>query len=115
MFVENGHDRNHLYSVIRENKHQATKTENTDSNIAKLPWIPIIEPKMRKELRNTGCKVIFLSAANLKNILCNNKNKVLQNSYPRCLKIKLRLWRRNTLEKQKNVCSLNQLNTKKIA
>ena len=50
MFVENGHDRNHLYSVIRENKHQATKTENTDSNIAKLPWIPIIEPKIRKEL-----------------------------------------------------------------
>ena len=37
MFVENGHDRNHLYSVIRENKHQATKTENTDSNIVKSP------------------------------------------------------------------------------
>ena len=40
MFVENGHDRNHLYSIIRENKHQAPKSENTDSNIVKLPWIP---------------------------------------------------------------------------
>ena len=33
MFMENRHDRNHLYSIIRENKRQAPKTENTDSNI----------------------------------------------------------------------------------
>ena len=82
MLVENGHDRNHLYSIIRENKHQAPKSENTDSNIAKLPWIPIIGPKIRKELRKTGCRVIFTSAAKLKNILCNNKSKLLPNSYP---------------------------------
>ena len=37
MFAENGHDGNHLYSIIRENKHQAPKSENTDSNIVKLP------------------------------------------------------------------------------
>ena len=36
-FVENGHGRNHLYSVIRGNKHQAHKPENTGSNIVKLP------------------------------------------------------------------------------
>ena len=82
MFVENGHDRNHLYSIIRENKHQAPKYENTDSNIVKLPWIPIIGPKIRKELRKTGCRVIFTSAAKLKNIPCNNKSKLLPNSYP---------------------------------
>ena len=29
MFVENGHNRNHLYSIIRENKSQARKTKNT--------------------------------------------------------------------------------------
>ena len=57
MFVENGHDRNHLYSIIRENKHQAPKYENTDSNIVKLPWIPIIGPKIRKKLRKTGCRL----------------------------------------------------------
>ena len=50
MFVENRHDRNHLYSIIRENKHQAHKTENTESNIVKIPWMPIIGPKIRKEL-----------------------------------------------------------------
>ena len=80
MFVENWHDRNHLYSIIRENKRQTPKTENTGSNIVKLPWIPIIGPKIKKELRKTGCKVIFKSAAKLKNILCNNKSKLLPNS-----------------------------------
>ena len=60
MFVENGHDRNHLYSIIRENKYQAAKSKNTDSNIVKLPWIPIIGPKIRKELRKTGCRVMLM-------------------------------------------------------
>ena len=46
MFVENGHDRNHLNSIINENKHQAPNTENKDSNV-KLPWIPIIGSKIR--------------------------------------------------------------------
>ena len=45
-------------------------------------WIPLIGPKIRKKLRKTGCKVIFTSAAKLKNILCNNKSKLLPNSYP---------------------------------
>ena len=82
MSVENGHDRNHLYSIIRENKHQGPKYENTDSNIVKLPWIPIIGPKRRKERRKTGCRVIFTSAARLKNILCNDRSKLLPNSCP---------------------------------
>ena len=82
MFVENGHDRNYLNSIINENKHQAPNTENKDSNIVKLPWIPIIGPKIRKELQMTGCKVIFTSATKLKTILCNNKSKLLPNSYP---------------------------------
>ena len=51
MFVENGHDRNHFYSIIRKSKHQAPKSENTDINIVKLPSILIIGPKIRKELR----------------------------------------------------------------
>ena len=50
MFVVNEHDRNYLNSIVRENKHQAPKTENTDNNIVKLPWIPILRPKIRKKL-----------------------------------------------------------------
>ena len=82
MFVENGNDQNHLYFIIWENKHQAPKSENTDSNIVKLPWIPIIGPNIRKELRKTRRRIIFTSAAKLRNILCNNKSKLLPNSYP---------------------------------
>ena len=71
--------------------------------------------QIRKELGKTGFKVIFTSAIKLKNILCNSKSKLLPNSYYLgvyelgcdCLG--------NTLEKQKNVGSLNQLNPKKIA
>ena len=113
MFVENRHDWNHLYYIIREDKRQRPKTENSDSNIVKLPWIPIIGPKMRKELWKTGCKVIFKSAAKLKNMLCNSKSKLLPNSYPGVYEVVI--VGENTLEKQKNVCSLDQLNTKKIA
>ena len=82
MFAENGHDRNYLNYTIRENKDQAPKTENTDGKIVKIPQITLIGPKIRKELRKTGCKVTSTSAANLKNILCNNKTKLLPNSYP---------------------------------
>ena len=80
-FIQNRHDQNYLNSIVKENKHQAPKTENTDNNIVKLPWIPLIRSKIRKELPKTGCKVIFTSAAKLKNILCNNKSKLLPNSY----------------------------------
>ena len=71
----------YLNSIINENKHQTPNTENKDSNIVKLLRIQIIGPKIRKELQKTGCKVIFTSATKLKNILCNNKSKLLSNSY----------------------------------
>ena len=101
MFFEKRHNQNHLYSIIRENKRQAPKTENTDSNIVKLPWIPIIGPKIRKKLRKTRCKVIFTSAAKLRNILCNNKSKLILNSCPSVNELSCDCWG-NALEKQKN-------------
>ena len=48
MFVENGHDQFNF--IIGENKYQAPKTKNTDSNIVKLPWTPFTGHKIRKEL-----------------------------------------------------------------
>ena len=47
MFVDNGHDRIYLNSIIKENKHQAPKTENKDNNIVKLPWKPIIRHQLQ--------------------------------------------------------------------
>ena len=37
MFVENGHRRHHLNSIFKDDEHQARETENTNSNIVKLP------------------------------------------------------------------------------
>ena len=50
MIVENVNDRDYLNYLVKENKYPAPKTENTESNIVKLPQIPIIAPKIRKEL-----------------------------------------------------------------
>ena len=69
-------------------------------------------PKIRKELWKTGCRVIFTSAAKLKNILCDNESKLLLNSYPGVYELSCDCW--GILEKQKNACSLDQLNTRKI-
>ena len=113
MFVENGHDRNDLYSITRENKHQAPKSENTDSNIFKLPRIPIIGPKIRKEHRKTGCRVIFTSTAKLKNTLCSNKNKILPSSYPGVYELSYDCGGEHIGETKER--SLDQWNTKRIA
>ena len=112
---ERAWDRNHLYSIIRENKHQAPTYENTDSNIDKLPWILIIGPRIKKKIRKTGCRVIFTSAAKLKNILCNNESKLLPNSYPGVYRLSCDCGGGIYYRNKKNACSLNQLNTKKIA
>ena len=81
IFVENGHDWDYLNSIMKENKHQAPKNENKDSNIVKLPWVPFIGPKVRTEHWKTGYKVMFIPATKLKTILCNNKSKLFPNSY----------------------------------
>ena len=74
----------------------------------------MIGPKIKKDLRKTGCRVIFTSAAKLKNIPCNNKSKLLAHSYPGVYELSCNCGG-NTSEKEKNACSLDQLNTKKIA
>ena len=85
------------------------KAESSGSSIVKLSWTPIKEPKIRKELQKSGCKATFTSATKLKNKLYKNKSKSL------CLRYKLRLWVEIYCRNKKNVCSLDQLNIKKIA
>ena len=50
MFVETGHDRNYLNSTVKEIKHQAPKIKNTDKYMVKIPWIPTVGSKIRKQL-----------------------------------------------------------------
>ena len=84
MFIENGHDRNYLYFIVRKKKHQAPKTENRQQH-RQTTMDTNYRTQNKKILRNTGCKVIFTSAAKLKNILCNNKSKTITKHLPRCL------------------------------
>ena len=44
--------------------------------------MPILGPKLQKEFKKKDIKTVFTSGANLKFILCQNKSKLLRNSYP---------------------------------
>ena len=47
-----------------------------------LSRISLIGSKIKKQLKKTGCKVIFRFTTNLKIILSNKKLKTLPNSFP---------------------------------
>ena len=70
--------------------------------------------QIKKELRKTGCRVIFTSAAKLKNILCNNKSKLLPNSYPGVYELSCDCGGEYIGEAKKRVLT-RSVNTKKIA
>ena len=53
-----------------------------NGKIVKLPWVPKLGPKLRKEFKKFGIKTIFTSGCNLKNLICRNKSKLLPNSFP---------------------------------
>ena len=41
---------------------------------------PIIDPKLRHELKKVGQKITFMSGENMQRLLCKNKLKLLPNS-----------------------------------
>ena len=82
MFVENGHKRTFLETLV---KHYNAKKENNDSrnytNSKKISWVPNIGPKIRKEFKKANKGITFPSGKNLQSILCQNKPKLLSNSH----------------------------------
>ena len=50
--------------------------------VVKLPWIPKLGPKLRRILRKRNIKTVFTSGTSLKDVLCNHKTKLPDNSYP---------------------------------
>ena len=66
-----------------KNNHE-NNTENRDyKNLKKLPWIPNISPKIKREFKKIGKDIAFTSGKNLQQILCQkNKPKLLPNSQP---------------------------------
>ena len=66
MFVENGHKRTFLEALF---KNYNTKKNNNDShnytNSKKIPWVPNIGPKIRKELKKVNKGITFTPRKNL--------------------------------------------------
>ena len=90
VFTENGYERKTLekttknYLKVLQNPTVNNKDTSEDiSKVVKLPWIPIIGPKLRQAFKKKNIKAIFFtSGPNLKSLLCRNKTKLLPNSYP---------------------------------
>ena len=88
IFTENGHNRNTLTNIATEYLRNINKPNSNDQNITKNTkdiikslWVPILGPKLRKEFKKKDIKTVFTSGANLKSILCQNKSKLIPNSY----------------------------------
>ncbi|XP_065664533.1 uncharacterized protein LOC136086181 [Hydra vulgaris] len=86
MFAENGHDRLNLITTAKNyiqkrnnlSKISYSKAETCKYTV-KLPWLPKIGQKLRKELKPYRVRIIFTTPPTLKNILYN-KSKLIPNS-----------------------------------
>ena len=100
MFVENGNNKQLVENLVikynnkknNKNNHE-NNTENRDyKNRKKLPWIPSISPKIKREYKKIGKDIAFTSGKNLQQILCQkNKSKLLTNSEPGVYQLRLRV------------------------
>ena len=95
VFTEDGYERKTLEKITKNclKLLQKPPVNNRDtsediSKVVKLPWIPIIGPKLRKAFKKKNIKTIFTSGPNLKSLLCRNKTKLLPNSYPGVYELK---------------------------
>ena len=70
-----------VYLTELQNPPVNNKDTSEDINkVVKLPWIPIIGPKLRQAFKKKTIKTIFTSGPNLKLLLCRNKTKLLPSS-----------------------------------
>ena len=89
--VENGHNKQLLKNLVIEYNNKKNNksncenvTENRDyTNLKKLPLIPNISPKIKREFKKIGKYIAFTSGKNLQQVFCQkNKPKLLPNSQP---------------------------------
>ena len=95
VFKENGYERKTLEKITKsylnelQNPPVNDKDTSEDINkVVKLPWIPIIGPKLRQAFKKKNIKTICTSGSSLKSLLCRNKTKLLPNSYPGVYELK---------------------------
>ena len=84
MFVGNGHKRSSLEVLVNDYNTKNKNSDNrNDTSRKKIPWIPNIGPKIRKEFKNVNKEITFSSGKNLQSILCQSKPKLFPNGNPR--------------------------------
>ena len=80
MVIENGYAKNNLEKIIQDFSNKNNGNIETDhKKIVKIPWVPGIGPKIKRELKKKGMKNIFTSSRNLEKLICNNKSKLMPN------------------------------------
>ena len=70
--------------LINNEGHQHERDERPT---IRLPWIPRLTTKLKKVYEKKGFKVVSYSSANLKTLLCKNKDKLIPNSHPGVYKL----------------------------
>ena len=114
VFVENGYDyevlnkiiKNYTSNLIRVRDIQTTATDSKQlNNTVKLPWIPVIGPKLRRIYRKKGFNVVFTSLPNLAAILCKNKCPLPQNSEAGVYSVDCKCGANYIGETKKRVCT----------
>ena len=100
------------HNIENNNQNENNDTNNNNNNnnnqneeisrTVTLPWIPVSGPKLRKDYRKAGYKVIFKSGANLNTILTSKKQiAVIAKQSTRCIQTYLLMrkivYRRNRM------------------
>ena len=95
MFAEHGYERSKFQRIAEDFKQnilleqndvahdeEMEKQEEEVTPVVKLPWMPIIGPKLRAAFRKHDVKVIFTAGPNLKDLLSQHKCPLPKNSQP---------------------------------
>ncbi|XP_065667725.1 uncharacterized protein LOC136088016 [Hydra vulgaris] len=107
-FLENGYNKSNLIKITKnylDRFSKNTTSKQLNKQFVKLPWIPIIGPKLRREFKKQNIRVIFTSPSNLNYILCNNKTKLPPNSNPGVYELKCSCGSINIGETKKKIIS----------
>ena len=81
VFTETGYERKALEKITKNylKELQNLLVNNTDtsedSKVVKLPWIPIIGPKLRQACKKKNIKTIFTSGPNLKIVVMPKQDR----------------------------------------
>ena len=104
-FVENGNDCNHMLAINNEKGDRRNK-KNYEIDYrwlqVKLLWIPVIGPKIRKELNKIGWNAYFPPAVNWKSIYVTRSEISYRTATVTCIRQAV-IMQSSILEKRKNV------------